>query len=348
MNDALVMLRESVARVLAQRLTPRDTLAAEAGGLDVATWQHLRELGVAGSGADDMDVELHAAVLRETSFAAALVPYADSEVLGRWLARGAGLATDADMLTVCVLPEGAVSIRDGRMTATLGRQRVAWGRHAHTVLFSFMHEGRHQVAALPASGIEWRRATNMASEPHDVVVGGTLPLDVQRTREVAPAFEPKAVLARGALCRAIQMEGAMDRANKLTLQYARERKQFSRALAQYQVIQSHLAAMAGELCATNAAVQCCIAGGGDDVDDIAAAKIRAGQAARIVTAHGHQVHGAIGFTREYPLQLWTRRLWAWREEFGNEAHWAHEFGAAVISRGADALWADLTAPSQPA
>ena len=34
----------------------------------------------------------------------------------------------------------------------------------------------------------------------------------------------------------------------------------------------------------------------------------------------HQVHGAIGFTDRYALHHATLRLWAWREEFGNEAH----------------------------
>ena len=61
-------------------------------------------------------------------------------------------------------------------------------------------------------------------------------------------------------------------------------------------------------------------------------EVRAGPTARTITAHAHQIHRAIGFTREFPLQLWTRRLWAWREEFGTEPYWARELGALLVGR----------------
>lgn len=342
MGDTLEMLRDSLARVL-RGTTARETLAAEAAGLDTSAWQDLYELGVAGPGADDMDLALHAVVLRETAYAGALVPYADSEAIGRWLARGARLSDESGRLAVCVLDANAASVHGGRVLLQPGKRRIAGARIADTVLFSFALDGAPQVAAVRGTDIELRRGANVAGEPHDGVIG---PVEVtsDRVREVPAGFAPEAVRARGALCRAIQMEGAMARANELTLQYARDRKQFSRPLAQYQVIQSYLAAMAGELCATQAAVQRALAADGD-VEASAVAKVRAGQAARVVTGHAHQVHGAIGFTREYPLQVWTRRLWAWREEFGNESSWAAMLGAAATARGADALWAHLSAPT---
>ena len=43
----------------------------------------------------------------------------------------------------------------------------------------------------------------------------------------------------------------------------------------------------------------------------------------------HQVHGAIGFTSEDSLQHRTRRLWAWRGEFGPEAVWAIDLGRHI-------------------
>jgi alkylation response protein AidB-like acyl-CoA dehydrogenase len=69
---------------------------------------------------------------------------------------------------------------------------------------------------------------------------------------------------------------------------------------------------------------------------IAAAKIRASEAAGKVAEIAHQVHGAIGFTHEHSLHRLTRRLWSWRDEFGTEAHWSRELGRAVIAAGADA------------
>jgi len=54
----------------------------------------------------------------------------------------------------------------------------------------------------------------------------------------------------------------------------------------------------------------------------------AGEAAAIVAAGGHAVHGAIGITAAYDLQLSTRRLLAWRTQGGSPAYWAREVGMA--------------------
>jgi acyl-CoA dehydrogenase len=39
----------------------------------------------------------------------------------------------------------------------------------------------------------------------------------------------------------------------------------------------------------------------------------------------------------------TRRLWAWRSEFGNDIHWSKKLGAQIVARGSENFWADLTA-----
>jgi alkylation response protein AidB-like acyl-CoA dehydrogenase len=76
--------------------------------------------------------------------------------------------------------------------------------------------------------------------------------------------------------------------------------------------------------------------------EVAIAKLRVGEAAGNGAAIAHQVHGAMGFTYEHSLHHATRRLWAWREEFGNETHWAIQLGHMVAEAGADALWPFLT------
>ena len=50
----------------------------------------------------------------------------------------------------------------------------------------------------------------------------------------------------------------------------------------------------------------------------------------------------MGFTYEHSLHHATRRLWAWREEFGNEAVWAQRLGRMVAAQGADQLWSFIT------
>ena len=147
-----------------------------------------------------------------------------------------------------------------------------------------------------------------------------------------------------ALFRAAQMAGALETALNLSVQYTRERKQFGRPLAAFQAIQQQLAVLAEETAAADiaAAAGFHALNAGEAEFECAAAKLRANQAAAIGASIAHQVHGAMGFTQEYPLQKYMRRLWAWRSEFGNDRYWANKIGARIAARGADAFWPDLT------
>ena len=51
----------------------------------------------------------------------------------------------------------------------------------------------------------------------------------------------------------------------------------------------------------------------------------------------------MGFSQEYLLQRFTRRLWSWRDDFGGETFWAQWLGQRVCAAGAAAFWPDLTA-----
>ena len=72
--------------------------------------------------------------------------------------------------------------------------------------------------------------------------------------------------------------------------------------------------------------------------EAASAKIRCAEAAEEGSAIAHQVHGAIGFTKEHVLHRFTLRILGWRNDFGNESHWAVELGKLAAARGADAFW----------
>lgn len=150
-----------------------------------------------------------------------------------------------------------------------------------------------------------------------------------------------------ALVRACQMAGAMQAALDLSVQYTRERQQFGKALSTFQAIQQQLAVFAEETAATNmaAAAACRAADRGEAPFEIACAKLRANIAAGTATSVAHQVHGAMGFTAEYRLHHFTRRLWRWRSEFGNDRHWADRLGAIVAARGAQGFWPLLVDPA---
>ena len=53
--------------------------------------------------------------------------------------------------------------------------------------------------------------------------------------------------------------------------------------------------------------------------------------------------GGIGFTDEHRLQYTTRRLWAWRDDFGSDAWWAAELGRTAIAARSTGFWPALSA-----
>jgi acyl-CoA dehydrogenase len=50
----------------------------------------------------------------------------------------------------------------------------------------------------------------------------------------------------------------------------------------------------------------------------------------------------MGFTHEHSLHHVTRRLWSWRDEYGNESYWQRRLGRIAAAAGPDALWSLLT------
>jgi acyl-CoA dehydrogenase len=201
-----------------------------------------------------------------------------------------------------------------------------------------------RVVLVDTTGAGVEKGTNLAEEPRDDLVLNELTL---RTVADVPSVALVEFPLRAALGRALQLAGAARGALAMAVRYATERVQFGRPIAKLQAVQQSLALAGAEVAAAAAATEAAAR----EVDRhgfteasfaIAAAKARAGEAAGRVARIAHQVHGAIGFTREHDLRLVTTRLWAWRDEDGSEAYWNDRLGARVLEAGADALWPLLT------
>lgn len=151
-------------------------------------------------------------------------------------------------------------------------------------------------------------------------------------------------MEKGAFAKVCLAAGALDRILEMAIDYVNTREQFGRPLAKFQAVQQSLSILAAEAAAVNSAG----AGAalaldhGDATFEVAAAKLRTNQAIGIGTAIAHQAHGAIGFTQEYPLHPFTRRLNRWRTDNGNDRYWSQILGAAVFELGADGLWDEIT------
>jgi len=119
---------------------------------------------------------------------------------------------------------------------------------------------------------------------------------------------------------AAEIAGTARGAIDLTLRYMRDRVQFDRPIAthqalQHRIVQCHVSADAAVWATREAAFR------GAPVELAATAAIIACDAAEQVFYETHQLTGAMGFTLEYDLHLFTMRLQALRHEAkGVRAH----------------------------
>ena len=218
-------------------------------------------------------------------------------------------------------PEGAVGLLDGEW--------VAFGRHCAAVL---------APGKLLAGDIcDWHEGTSPNGRPRD------------RLGEVEGfeiAVRSNADLrAKGAFVRVAMAAGAFEAGFALAIEHVNTRIQFGKPLAKFQAVQQALAEASSEIAAVLAAGQAAAAAfdAGDASFEIAAAKWRMNRAVDVAVPILHRVHGAIGFTMEYPLNRHTRALMGWRSEFGNDAFWARRLGERVASLGGKGLWREVTA-----
>ncbi len=129
-------------------------------------------------------------------------------------------------------------------------------------------------------------------------------------------------LRYGAAARALQMAGAARRVLDMTVKYVSGRKQFGRPLGSFQAIQHRLAEAATRLQgARHLAYQAAwsLAEGRPSAREVALAKLTASELLPQVCSLAHQCHGAIGFTWEHGLHLYTRHAIAWQPDYGGAA-----------------------------
>jgi acyl-CoA dehydrogenase len=275
------------------------------------------QLGSAGSGTDAADLYAFLKVCGRFS-----VPLPMAEVLlsNQWLSSEASEASETTV-------SGSDFASIGRLNDTSINQ-VPWGRKANKVLG--VAADSHKVLVMDAPSIN-EQGSNLAGEAHDTfLLAGS-------EREIELEDSP---FAQMALARTNLMAGGLQATLDLGLQFASERSQFGRSISKFQAIQHSLAVVAAEVAAAQRAADAAVDALGTDrfIDEVSASKARVGEAVGIVAEQVHQVHGAMGFTYEHRLHHFTRRLWAWRDEWGNEFYWQAKLGSRLAAMGADKVW----------
>lgn len=352
MSELARPLAEAADRLFAQRCGTDVVASAESGTWPQALWSALEALTPAqllvpeergGAGGDWSDA---CALLERAGEFNVPLPVAET-VLAGWLLDRAGLPAVAGPLSLAfgTVDLAAAAHRQGRVS--MEARNVPWAaRSAGTVLVGLGDDAEAWLLYLPSDSYTTAPDRAPAGDPRDRVSVLDLALtepgvNCRRLKGLRHAD----VLGRAALLRAAQIAGACRRVLALTLAYTGERVQFGRAIGQFQAVQHQLAQLAEETAAVRVAVQAAAYTGDGpwSVAAMAAAKLRAGEAAGACVRIAHQLHGAMGVTAEHPLHQSTRRMLAWRDEHGAEAYWARELVQALRDAGAPGAWQAIVA-----
>jgi alkylation response protein AidB-like acyl-CoA dehydrogenase len=251
--------------------------------------------------------------------------------LGVALAEGTGLLEAALVVEAVAKAGGVVGIGAAALVAPgltggvlPGPIALAQAGEAGPVRFA-----AHARTLLVDAGAEARRVALAAGDAAPIASNFMLPMG---RLHVSP--ERGESLGRGSgerlrslwrLALAAETVGTMAACLDVTLEYVKRRRQFGRAIGSFQAVQHRLA-------------QCAVAVEGSrwlvyeaasqdaPVEATATAAAHATAAASLVFADTHQFTGAMGFTREHDLHVWSMRLQALRLEAGGAA--AHRRAAA--------------------
>jgi len=324
-TDDQQAIKRTARDLLTQRFKPETVRElAEAGRYDDARWSELAELGWPGIFVDEEHggqglgtVEL-VILLEELGYSLAPVPFLSNAAAGlmlqhagsdelrsRWLP---GIASGEARGTVGILRDGTAAL-------------VPDGDSAEVIVLLEDGEGAvHPAADCRVEPVETIDAT-------------------RRFARVTPsgAGEPLGDIlgAWDRICAAVSAElvGVSQRVLEMTVEYARERKQFDRPIGAYQAVSHRCADMLRETESARSTTlwAAWAAEAEPETLPLAAsmAKALASDAGWNVTSAALQVHGGIGFTWEHDLHFFLKRAKVDAALFGSARE--HRERVAVLS-----------------
>ena len=252
----------------------------------------------------------------------------------RWLGR---LGNGELVATVALVEDGwtdpfgvpRLAVSGAGAPRLSGRKRfVPFAAHADLV---FVVAADEQVMAVeaPAQRLACERLATLGGDPlYDVTFDGTPAVALGRAE---PALLRR-VLDRGAVASLAYGMGAAARALELTVDHAKTREQFGRPIGSFQAVAHRCADMLSDLEAIRYLVYqaaWALAAGRDAALEAGTALGYGLDALRRLAMHAHQVHGAIGFSTEHDLHLYTRRLKAIELSWGTAAAYRERVAVAM-------------------
>ncbi len=354
LTESQLILGKAAREFLAAECPPSlvKEMESDPRGVPVELWQRIARMGWLGAAVPEeygghdggfMDILV---LLQEMGRAALPGPFFSTAILGGFsILEGASVEQkrsllprlcSGDLLISLALGEPGVDFgldhlattaveRDGRHSVTGTKLFVADAHVAELLLCVASAAGSGGVSAFlvktASPGVAVTPLeTNLRDRQFEVVF-----TDVRvQAGEVLGAVGKARVWLERALEKAMvakcaEMTGAGRKVLEMTVEYAKVRVQFGKPIGTLQAIQHHCANLA--TCVETAELMTWRAGwmieqGLPCRRDVLRAKAWTNEACKRAAALAHQVHGGMGFTREYDLYLYTGRMTAFAQLLG--------------------------------
>jgi alkylation response protein AidB-like acyl-CoA dehydrogenase len=292
LDEAAEALRDATADVL-RGYSP--------GGDAAGTWDKLAGVGVLGTlvpedqGGLGLDENALVPVLEEIGYSGLPGPAAETIAFAAPLLAGAGLGT-AD--------GGLVAVRAG------DGDLIPYGMEAPRLVMDYMVYEQRQLVLEEVPALDALRPLARVLEV--------------RSAGVRLGGPEGTAWQRGVLGTAALLCGLSRRMLDMTVEYVKRREQYGVPVGSFQAVKH---ALADAHVAVEFARPAVLAAGWDlsqaaesPIDPVGVAKILASDAARLVARTAIQCHGAMGYTTEYDLHLFAKRVWALAPSWG-DADW---------------------------
>lgn len=344
MDDNENMFAAAAERIFTDMADLQAAADAPYGGWRDALWQTLLQNGLTlamvpeDQGGVGLDAVQAFELLRVAGRWAVPTTLADT-MIANWALALTGCDPNAEDQIAIVDPlRSTIQIDEGGLINGWA-EGVADASTATQIIAIAEHQGSPHLILIDPETCQIDSGKSLSFEAADRVA-----LTRAATMQIEPLGKAANLLEMAAVARASQIAGALEAILAMSVDYAKQRVAFGRPISKFQAIQHHLALL-GEETAAAVSAACSAADalatgttGPELLLEVASAKVRCGEAAERGCAIAHQVFGAIGYTAEHPLHRLTLSALAWRDDFGNESHWALKLGDQIMQQPADALW----------
>ena len=132
--------------------------------------------------------------------------------------------------------------------------------------------------------------------------------------------EVQKIIERAAVAKCCEMVGGFQQVLEMTVEYAKDRKQFGRPIGSFQIIQHYCSSMVTDVEGSRFSTYQAawrLSEGLPCTKEVAIAKAWTSQVSEHIITLAHQIHGAIGFTMDHDLHFYTVRGKASAVNFGD-------------------------------